>query len=251
MKKINYKIIATIVLILSLLMLIILINDSICNYIRTIGISIAINLISSVIIIYLIDIKKEKEEQENINEKRKIVYRKLIIPIGDFDNFILNMYKSTTTKNEMEEFVYDVNNVEKIIKNIKLINNEKDSYIYDINLKRTQTWKETIITQILDYIYKLEKFYEDNSYILSNNLNKSTMDIISIKSNDHIVKHILQLNASISTENLLKVFNLEKIILSTFYIKSEILRVYDANTFKINKENLLRNDISPKFKSGI
>ena len=67
------------------------------DYIKTIFIAIFVNLISAVIIIYLIDVKKEDDIHKELVKKRKIVYRQLINPLKGFDSFILHMYKAAVT----------------------------------------------------------------------------------------------------------------------------------------------------------
>lgn len=56
----NYKYIALTIFIGSILFLILFKNQVLSEYIKTIIISLCINLISSIIIIYMIDLKKEK-----------------------------------------------------------------------------------------------------------------------------------------------------------------------------------------------
>ena len=52
-------------------------------------------------------------------------------------------------------------------------------------------------------------------------------------------------------EDIIKIFKLEKLIESSFKIKNEISKYYDEDPFKINNENLLREDVAPGFESGI
>ena len=106
----NYKkitrillIIAGILLVLAIIVLQIIPKDSSLNEsIKTIAIPLLINIISSIIIISLIDFKREATAQKELEEKRKFIYSQLIIPIHEFDEFILNMYKSTVTYDEMK-----------------------------------------------------------------------------------------------------------------------------------------------------
>lgn len=62
---------------------------------------------------------------------------------------------------------------------------------------------------------------------------------------------MLHVNASFKMEDIIKVFNLETLIESSFRIKNEIAKYYDEYPFKFNEENLLREDVSPGFESGL
>ena len=62
---------------------------------------------------------------------------------------------------------------------------------------------------------------------------------------------MLNINATFKMEDIIKIFKLEKLIESSFKIKNEISKYYDEDPFKINNENLLREDVAPGFESGI
>lgn len=159
--KLSYKTMAILILILAVIMLILLKDSGDLQYLRTIGITISINLISSVIIIYMIDFKKEDKAKRELEEKRKIAYQQLILPLNEFDELILNMYKSTASYDEVKNLNYNFENMDLILENIKLIDLNKESYIGNIDLK-TQKWKETILKGILKYVDNITNFYENN-----------------------------------------------------------------------------------------
>ena len=52
-------------------------------------------------------------------------------------------------------------------------------------------------------------------------------------------------------EDIIKIFKLEELIESSFKIKNEISKYYDEDPFKINNENLLSENVSPGFESGL
>lgn len=251
MKKISYKSIAIIILIFSIIMLRIFKNAPLTDYIKIIGISISINLISSVIIIYLIDFKRADDEYKELEQKRRVIYRQLINPLRDFDSFILHMYKSVVTYEEMERLDYNIENIDRIVEKIKLIDNTKNSYIMNGDLT-SQTWKESILNQLQKFLQEVSSFNDNNSYILTNSLNENINNILIINSNKHIINSLLYYsNARIKTEDILDIFNFKQLLISSFKIKEEISEYCEVDQFKINKQYLLRDDISPRFRSGI
>ena len=62
---------------------------------------------------------------------------------------------------------------------------------------------------------------------------------------------MLHINASFKMEDIIKIFKLEELIESSFKIKNEISKYYDEDPFKINNENLLSENVSPGFESGL
>ena len=143
-------IIAGILLVLAIILLQIIPKDpSLKESIKTIAIPLLINIISSIIIISLIDFKREADAQKELEEKRKFICGQLIIPINKFDDFILNMYKSTVTYDEMKSLEYTLENVPMMVNKIKLIDTNKKSYIG--NLVTTQLWRETIARQLMSF----------------------------------------------------------------------------------------------------
>ena len=226
-----------------------MVNDNQIDYIKSVVISISINLISSVIIIYLIDFKLEDDKQAEVYEKRKIIYRQLLLPLKQFDNLVLNMYKSTVTYDEMKKLCYDVENIDSIIEKLILINNEKYSYLYSCELKRSELWKETIIIHSLNFIINIENFYKNNSSDLTNSLNNECVNILSANVNRYISERIFEV--PITTEDLLKILNFKKLLKSSFFIKNELLKYYDKNEIEVDIDKFLNDNIKPRFKSGI
>ena len=250
-KKIARKllIIAGILLVLAIMLLqIIPKDDSLYESIKTIVIPLLINIISSIIIISLIDFKREDAAQKELEEKRKFIYSQLIIPITKFDEFILSMYKSTVTYDEMKSLEYTPKNVPLIINKIKLIDTNKKSYTG--NLVTTQIWRITISKQLKNFFENISNFHRYYSYFLTNDLISDLDEIIKIYDGTSNVLDIM-LYAPFKMEDIIEVFKLEKLIESSFKIKNEIDEYYDEYPFKINEENLLREDVSPRFESGL
>lgn len=151
-KKITRKllIIAGILLVLTVVLFQIISKDTSLNEsIKTIAIPLLINIVSSIIIVSLIDFKREAAAQKELEEKRKFIYSQLIIPINKFDEFILNMYKSIVTYDEMKSLEYNLENVPMMVNKIKLIDTNNKSYIG--NLVTTQLWRETIARQLMSF----------------------------------------------------------------------------------------------------
>ena len=267
----DYKKIAMILLIITVILLVSAIillqiipkDDSLNESIKTIAIPLLINIISSIIIISLIDFKREADAQKELEEKRKFIYGQLIIPINKFDDFILNMYKSTVTYDEMKSLEYTLENVPMMVNKIKLIDTNKESYIGNLvttnnnesyigNLVTTQLWRETIARQLMSFFEDISNFHRYYSYFLTNDLICDFNEILKIyNGTNNILGLMLNINATFKMEDIIKIFKLEKLIESSFKIKNEISKYYDEDPFKINNENLLKEDDSPRFKSGL
>lgn len=267
----DYKKIAMILLIIAGVLLVLAIillqiipkDDSLNESIKTIAIPLLINIISSIIIISLIDFKREADAQKELEEKRKFIYGQLIIPINKFDDFILNMYKSTVTYDEMKSLEYTLENVPMMVNKIKLIDTNKESYIGNLvttnnnesyigNLVTTQLWRETIARQLMSFFEDISNFHRYYSYFLTNDLICDFNEILKIyNGTNNILGLMLNINATFKMEDIIKIFKLEKLIESSFKIKHEISKYYDEDPFKINNENLLKEDDSPRFKSGL
>lgn len=267
----DYKKIAMILLIIAGVLLVLAIillqiipkDDSLNESIKTIAIPLLINIISSIIIISLIDFKREADAQKELEEKRKFIYGQLIIPINKFDDFILNMYKSTVTYDEMKSLEYTLENVPMMVNKIKLIDANKESYIGNLvttnnnesyigNLVTTQLWRETIARQLMSFFEDISNFHRYYSYFLTNDLICDFNEILKIyNGTNNILGLMLNINATFKMEDIIKIFKLEKLIESSFKIKHEISKYYDEDPFKINNENLLKEDDSPRFKSGL
>lgn len=253
MKKISYRIVAICLLLIALVLLVILKNSDFEEYVKSIGIAISINLISSVIIIYLIDFKKEDDVNRELENKRKIIYGQLIQPLRSFDDLILNMYKSCATLNEMEELEYNSDNIDKILEKIKLLDTSKVSYMkkMDSNSLTIISWKETIALNLENLLKDFDEFYAKNTNFLSLELTENINQILKINLNKRILNFMSNPIISMEIETIIEVFDLKQLLISSFNIKEEISNYYSEEQFKINKERFLREDISPEFGSGI
>lgn len=249
----NYKYVALSIFIVSILFLILLKNQVLSEYIKTITISLCINLLSSIIIIYLIDLKKENENKNKIEKKRKIIYKKLINPIRDYNNLIYNMYKSTTVEDNIDYSIFDFNSIdkEKIFDSISLIDIESKGYTYDIYKNKSLSWKEDIINETLRYINELENFYNNNLTEIDNELTEFLSEIISYKSVKNICNQILYLKVQIKSNDLLSIIGTEKIFVETNKIIKKIEPYVNLESLNLDKNIMMRNDVSPKFGSSI
>ena len=160
------------------------------------------------------------------------------------------MYKSTVTYDEMKSLEYTLENVPMMVNKIKLIDTNKESYIG--NLVTTQLWRETIARQLMSFFEDISNFHRYYSYFLTNDLICDFNEILKIyNGTNNILGLMLNINATFKMEDIIKIFKLEKLIESSFKIKHEISKYYDEDPFKINNENLLREDVAPGFESGI
>ena len=173
------------------------------------------------------------------------------------------MYKSTVTYDEMKSLEYNLENVPMMVNKIKLIDTNKESYIGNLvttnnnesyigNLVTTQLWRETIARQLMSFFEDISNFHRYYSYFLTNDLICDFNEILKIyNGTNNILGLMLNINATFKMEDIIKIFKLEKLIESSFKIKHEISKYYDEDPFKINNENLLKEDDSPRFKSGL
>ena len=188
MKKMSYKHVVFFLTIISVILLVIVKNEPTDTYIKTIIISLSINVISSIVIIFMIDIKKENDTKRHIEERRKIIYKSLILPIREYNSLIYNLYKATTKKEKINLKYFNNNiDIDKIFKNIKLLDVYKEGYIYDIYKKQNMLWKDIIINEYLAYIKSLKEFYNINSQFIDNELSELIFKIISYEKMNNIV----------------------------------------------------------------
>ena len=253
MKKINYKHIVIVLTIISIALLIIMRNEPEEMYFKTITISLAINILSSIVIIFMIDVKKENDTKKQINERRSIVYKNLIFPIRDYNNLIYNLYKATTEKKKVNLDYFDNTslNIDKVFKNIYLLDIDKEGYIYDIYKKKSMLWKETIINVFLSYINSLKEFYNINSQYIDNELSELLYKIILNEKAKNICTQILYLNLNIKTEDLFEILNIKEIFYATKQIEKNISDYINIDSLKVEKSSIMADNVSPRFASGI
>ena len=128
----------------------------------------------------------------------------------------------------MERLNYNIENIDEIIEKIKLIDNNKNSYIGNSDFS-SQTWKESILKQLLKFSEDITRFNDINSYILPNSLSENIDNILLLNSNKHVIYTVLKFDASIKTEDIIEIFNFKQLLTSSFKIKEEILKYYDRN----------------------
>ena len=253
LKKISYKTIATCIFIISVILIIVNISIPVNEYWQSIIVSLAVNLISSVIIIYLIDIKKEKDAESELNRRKKFIYRQLISPINNYKSLLLNMYKATTSKQDFDLLILQHGSKDylKAFKNMNNLDLNKDGFIYNPISGRHIIWKEIIIDEIFKYIDNIETFYNNHSYFLDNDLSEKLCEIVVYKKSKILASHTLSLNVQFSgAEQFIDIFNLLKIYEITNDIIKLIIPYVNQDAFKIDK-GFERNDISPSFESGL
>lgn len=111
------KIILVLAIVLLLISLIVLFLNKVSKIdliFNTIFIGISINLLSSMLLIFLLDKRKQEEDEKELQEKNKIVTSNLIKIIKNFNDLIANMYKATITEEVKdddkitEDLYYDI-----------------------------------------------------------------------------------------------------------------------------------------------
>ena len=252
-KKMNYKKVVIALSIFSAFFLIIFIDEPIENYIKTIIISLSINIISSNIIIFMIDIKKENEEKKQMAERRKIIYKSLIPPLRDYNTLIYNLYKATTKKEKIKVKYFNNNslNADKIFENVKLLDIEKVGCRYNRNKKNCLIWKEIIINDFISYIDELKRFYNNNSQFIDNELSEMMYKIISQEKCKNICNFMLDGTISTDINDMLQLLHLKDIYITTKEIEKNIEKYISINDLKVEKSSIMQENVAPKYGSGI
>ena len=253
MKKINYKHIVIVLTIICIALLIIMRNEPKEIYIKTIIISLAINILSSIVIIFMIDVKKENDSKKKIYERRATIYKSLISPIREYNNLIYNLYKATTEKKKIDLKYFDNSavNFDKVFNNISLLDINKDGYKYNIYRRKSILWKEVIISEFLSYIKSLKDFYNINSQYIDNELSELLYKIISNEKTKDICNYMLNGVISTNIDDLLQILNLKEIFITTKQIEKNIEAYIDIDKLKVEKSSIMADNVSPGFASGM
>lgn len=253
MKK--YKKILIIITIVSFIGLMLCYTNPIKEYINNIVLSLCINVLSSVLIIWFIDLKMDEQNKKQLEERRTMIYKQLVPIIERYQNFIINLYKATTLKDEIDRAIFQgirgVN--DRIIERFKLIDLDAEGHLADIINNKNYKWKEIIMYQTADYIRDIENIYNNYSSFFSNKLSELMLKIISLSNYSvHKNKNILFIcmNMQYDADTLIRMMHIEKICNITKSIIEEIKDYVEITKLNINERDYLNDEFSYKFNAG-
>lgn len=147
----------------------------------TILISLSINIISSILLIYFLEERDKKRAEKEKLEKQQIVFQKLIYIIKDFNRTIIDMYKATMKEkiNDNSELLNDLYcNLEELYKQLNKIDLNKNSNV----LKRTKdlfnnpqrfNWYERYLVSLEVLLNKTKELINNYAFILDNDMLKN------------------------------------------------------------------------------
>lgn len=230
--KLNYKIVSILLLIICVVLLYFCRNDGWDSYIKTILISLSINLISSIIIIFVIDGLIKKNNVIETRRLRKMALSRLVISIKRFDDLIIKMYKESLKDNKEVSCNYDEKNVTNIINNINLLNSHERGIKVNLSNIEAMSWQTIIVDNIIFYLSDIENFYNNNSYLFDSEIASIFNEILNYLNVVNICKNILKYNAQMNMSDLTKVLQLEKILLFNFSLRNTITEYVDNANFK-------------------
>lgn len=143
----------------------------------TILISLAINIISSILLIYFLEERDKKRAEKERLEKQQIVFQKLIYIIKDFNRTIVDMYKATMKEkiDNNSELLNDLYyNLDDLYNQINKIDLNKNGNV----LKRTKeiqylNWYEIYVTSLELLLNKTKELINNYAFILDNDILKN------------------------------------------------------------------------------
>lgn len=290
MKKLNLNNIRKILLYISIFIIIISTIVLIKNKFEiielifsTIFISLSINIISSLILIFLLDKRKEEEQQSEYEKKQLLIVNNLLNIVKGFNDLIANMYKAT-----MKEFVQDDDNILKdlyydvdiLYNQINKIDLNKQGYIAvptdDIFTQISLDWKDCYIHNLKEYIkniIEIKKYYfsiidselmnsidkiiqsEKGIQLITNSICKDIVNVNLPKIDDKKLEEELIENGD-DIKNKVGKFafiqtNLRGIIIETNKICKYIDNITNKKNFLISKEFFNNTCTAPKIGSGL
>ena len=216
----------------------------------TILISLSINIISSILLIYFLEERDKKRVEKEKLEKQKIVFQKLICIIKDFNRTIIDMYKATmkekidNNSELLNDLYYDL---EKLYKQLNKIDLNKNSNV----LKRTKdilnnpqhfNWYERYLISLEILLNKSKELINNYAFILDNDMLKNLefvdqSDTILYKTKALLIN---DLNKTVTSELNGKREEWEKAIFIMSNLKSILNSL--SNTMKyINKQTGINN----------
>ena len=207
-------------------------NDGWNSYVKTVLTSLAVNIISSLIIIIVIDGLIKKNNLIETRKLREMSLNRLIISIKRFDDLIIKMYKVSLKNNNGISCSYDEKNVRNIINSINLLDSQEHGIKVNLSNIEAMSWETIIVNNIIFYLSDIESFYNNNSYLFDSEISSVFNEILNNLSVINVCKNILKYNSEMNMLDLTKVLKLEKILLFNFSLRNIITEYVDNENFK-------------------
>ena len=207
-------------------------NDGWNSYVKTVLTSLAVNIISSLIIIIVIDGLIKKNNLIETRKLREMSLNRLIISIKRFDDLIIKMYKVSLKNNNGISCSYDEKNVRNIINSINLLDSQEHGIKVNLSNIEAMSWETIIVNNIIFYLSDIESFYNNNSYLFDSEISSVFNEILNNLSVINVCKNILKYNSEMNMLDLTKVLKLEKILLFNFSLRNIITEYVDNANFK-------------------
>lgn len=233
----------------------------------TILISLSINIISSILLIYFLEERDKKRAEKERLEKQHIVFQKLIYIIKDFNKTIIDMYKATMKEkiSDNSELLNDLYyNLDELYIQISKIDLNKNGNI----LKRTKkiqhlNWYEIYVTSLETLLNKTKELINNYAFILDNDILKNLEFIDQSNAILYRTKNLLtdNLNQTAISEANGKREQWQKVVFITSnlkYILSSISKtmkyinnITGTNNFKNKVTYFNDNNTGPAIGSGL
>lgn len=279
-------IISIIILIICCIIGVLFINNKYIQFVvGTILSSLSINVFSSMILIYMLDKRKEEEEKKEYDKKRELVIYEICSSIKNFNELIANMYKATMSNpikddNKILNDLYY--NIDSLYAQLNLLDMNKDGYMSSITNNiwdfQSLNWKQCLLNKIKEYIDSLEKIKKNYFYLLEAEIINPMEKIINIKNSINnieqldkllnIVPNLFDIYVPLNKENLYStnrtseniqkgekfLYNLlgfRNILIETRELIQYINRYNFKSDFRITKEFFNSTNTSPSIGSGL
>lgn len=233
----------------------------------TILISLSINIISSILLIYFLEERDKKRAEKEKLEKQQIVFQKLIYIIKEFNRTIIDMYKATMKEkiNDSSELLNNLYyNLDELYKQINKIDLKKNGNL----LKRTKqiqhfNWYEIYVISLEKFLNKTKDLINNYSFMLDNDILKNLEFVDHSSTILYSTKTLIidDLNQTVISELNGKreqwekfVFimsNLKGILSSLSRTMEYINKQTGVNNFKNKIEDFNAENIGPNIGSGL
>ena len=272
MKKIDVKLLLLILFTITIIVSVIILwnndNSKVDLIFNTILISLSINIISSVILIYFIDERDKKREINEKQRKENVIYKKLISIINEFNSLIINLYKATMTKkiNEDDKILTDLYyDIDKLYIQLNKVNINKEGYKCTSkgNSLIRLNWKQCIIDDLKKLFKELKNFIDVYSFFLPSDILEELEKTLKSERNMYIIEndminnlneYVKHMDHGIEKENgkaIFEIVGFKNILISISNVMNCINELNKKNNFQININSFNFDNISPKIGSGL
>jgi hypothetical protein len=268
----NYKVlivtsvVLSIVLILVSTLLLLLFTQNI--YINiifgTIIVAISINILSSIIIIIFFEYRDRFKQTKLEKLYNDIVLSKVTIAVKEFNELVYNMLKATQKEKFSDiDLECKYSNITSMYNQINKLDFLKPGYIRDIRSNKTISWNIIYFDKLIKLSATLKEIMLFYLPIIDHSIAKDILFIANMKEkleNDLYISMIKDnpnviVKDTIDNTNEYKyiifIINFKKLLSSVKNIIEYINNYRSTNVFKISDKLINRDNVSPKFASGL